>query len=146
MRFARVRMSRFMLLAALGLIGVRTAACGGDEITDEHHEDVDSIKLFDIGGQELNTVDLAPSETMRIRVRFYAEDGDEITGLEDEHDIALSFSPAGLATATAVGNEKFLLDVTASAEPGEGTLTIGYGHDGDTSEQSFGPYPVTVTS
>lgn len=137
--FHRVLLAGF---AAASLVSL--PACGGDETSPEEGHTPASIRLYS-GGVQLNAADLTftASQTVRVEVRFFADDGDEITGLEDEHDIAITASPSTLLTVAEVPGEKFQRDLTAGAA-GTGTITVGFGHHGETDELTFGPYPVTV--
>ena len=94
------------------------------------------------------TDDLVPAagETVRLEVRFYREEGDQITGIENEHFAALTFTPSTLATTADVDGSHFQKDVTAAGRIAEGTYTIGYGHDEAADEESFGPYGVRVVA
>lgn len=126
------------LIAALLL-----PACGDETAPEEGHMPVDAA-LFVRGTDVTTGVTIAAGQTARIEVRFLADDGDVITGLEDEHFASLTFAPASLATVAAVSGEPFLFDVTAQATAGTGTVSVGFGHDEEADEDTFGPFDVTV--
>ena len=86
---------------------------------------------------------LARGQTVRIEVRFYHDDGDLLTGIED-HFAGLSFAPSALATVVRVAGTNYSFDVTAQNAAGSGTASVGYGHDAAADELSFGPFQVTV--
>lgn len=117
--------------------------CSSEE--PEDHDTPTAAKLYGPGSQELTpNVALARGQTIRIEVRFYADDGDQITGLEDEHATALTFSPATLATAGSVSGQPFFFDVVAQNAAGTGTVSVGFGHGSNTTEKTFGPFPVAI--
>jgi hypothetical protein len=127
----------FLLTAAL----VATAC--GDEPTSHGHTPA-SAKLFAAGQELTPNLVLTGGQTVRIEVRFYHEDGEQITGIETDHFAGLSFAPATLATVTPVTGQHFFFDVTVQNAAGSGTVTVGYGHDAAADELSFGPFQVTV--
>jgi hypothetical protein len=129
-----------ILIAALAA----ATACGGEETAPENHAEPASAKLFVQDTEVTPSLTLMAGQTVRIEVRYYADDGDLITGLEIEHYAGLTFSPATLATTAAVSGQRFFLDVTAQATPGTGTVMVGWGHDELADELSFGPFDVTV--
>ncbi len=130
------------LFAFLVVAFVAVAACNGDEATSHGHTP-HSVKVFD-GVTELSEpYQLTASQTLRVEVRFYAEDGEELVGLDADHVAGLTFAPVGLATVAAVAGEPFQFDVTAQAAAGSGTLTVGYGHDAP-DDLTFGPFDVDV--
>lgn len=133
-----IRALPIALVAALVL-----PACGDETAPEEEHVPVDAT-LF-VGGTDVTSgVTIGAGQTMRIEVRFLADDGDVIAGLEDEHFASLTFSPAALATVAAVTGEPFMFDVTAQATAGTGTVSVGFGHDEEADEDTFGPFDVTV--
>jgi hypothetical protein len=130
---------------ALLVIGL--AALSSCDSTEEsvHGHTPASAKLFLAGGQELTpNVQLARGAAVLVEVRFYAANGDLITGLETEHATAVTFSPSALATVVPVAGHRFHFDVTVQNAAGTGTVTLGYGHGTNTSELTFGPFPVTI--
>lgn len=137
-------MTRFYASIMMGLV-TATVACGGNEPTAEDHGTPASAKLFGPAGQELTpSIGFTRGQTVRVEVRFYAADGDPITGLEHEHGTALTFIPTAIATVAGVAGQKFFFDVTPANAAATGQLSIGFGHGTSTSEQTFGPYPVLV--
>ena len=134
------RCSSMMMMGVL-----LTAGACGNEPTGEDHATPAAAKLFGPIGQELTpAVSLARGQTIRIEVKFYADDGALITGLEDEHSAALTFAPGALATVASVTGQKFFFDVTAANVAGTGQLSVGWGHTPSTSELTFGPFTVTI--
>lgn len=117
-------------------------ACGSETAPEDHTPA--SAKLF-VAGQEITpSLSLTRGQTVRVEVRFYHDDGDQITGIETEHFAGLTFSPAALATVTPVTGQHFFFDVTVQNAAGSGTVSVGYGHDSAADELSFGPFQVTV--
>ena len=122
--------------ALLGLV-----ACGAEEATGGHTP-VD-VALF-VAGAEVTSLTLAAGQTTTVEVRFLDHDGEVIEGIEDGHFAALTFAPATLATTAYATGRHFVLEVTAQATAGTGTVSVGYGHEEDADELSFGPFDVTV--
>ena len=116
----------FLLAATVAAI-----ACGS-ETEPEGHTPA-AAKLF-VAGQEITpNLVLARGQTVRIEVRFYHDDGDLITGIED-HFAGLSFAPSALATVVRVAGTNFSFDVTAQNAAGSGTASVGYGRDAAADE------------
>jgi hypothetical protein len=134
---------RALSFAGLALV-VAVAGCGTEPASEGHTPA--SARLFSSTGELTPTVTLSPGVTVRIEVRFYHDDGDEITGIEDEHFSGLTFSPGTLATVTPVSGHHFQFDVVPQGAAGTGTVTVGYGHDAEADELSFGPFTVTITA
>ncbi len=120
------------------------SACGGDESgPGEDHTPADAA-LF-VGGVDVTDNLLLPAGgTLRIEVRFLSDEGEVISGIDEDHHTALVFTPTDLATTASVDGENFQKDVTAGNELGTGTVTVGYGHAEDADELIFGPFDVTV--
>jgi hypothetical protein len=126
------------------VLALALAACGDDEAPPEEGHHPHSAALFIAGTEVTDALVLPVGETVRVEIRFFDDAGDEITGIEDEHFAALTFTPTTLATTADVEGQHFQKDVTAGAEIGTGTYMINYGHDEAADEESFGPYPVSV--
>lgn len=134
---------RYLALVAVALT---LAACSDDETGPEEGHTPSDAALFVEGVDVTDGLVLPAGETVRVEVRFLNDEGDEITGIDDEHHAGLTFAPTTLGTVAAVDGENFQKDVTAQGEAGTGTVTVGYGHDEDADELEFGPYPVTVVA
>ncbi len=136
----RIARSRLLLVLATAIL----SACGGDESgPEEGHTPADAM-LF-VGGVDVTDNLLLPAGgTLRVEVRFLDDEGEVIGGIDEDHHAALTFSPSGLATTASVDGENFQKDVTAQAGIGTGTVTVGYGHEEEADELSFGPFSVTV--
>jgi hypothetical protein len=129
-----------MLVLSLGL-----GACSSDEAAAPAHTHTPaSAKLFVSDVDETANLTLAADAPTRVVVKFYADDGDEITGIEADHFASLTFTPGTLATAVEDAAAHFEFDVTGQAAPGTGTVVVGWGHDAAADELSFGPFDVTV--
>jgi hypothetical protein len=127
------------------LIALALTACGDEAAPVEDHTPVDAL-LF-VGGVNITDGLVLPAgETVRVEVRFINDQSQVITGIEDDHHTALTFSPEGLATTTSVDGSNFQKDVTASATPEAGSVMVGYGHDEAADELEFGPYDVVVAA
>jgi hypothetical protein len=128
------------------LIALTLAACGSDEPPPEEGHTPADAALF-VAGVDVSAALILPAgETVRVEVRFLDDHGDVITGIEGEHHTKLTFTPMTLATTASVEGLNFQKDVTAQADPGVGTVTVGYGHDEAADELTFGPYDVTVAA
>jgi hypothetical protein len=126
------------------LLAACLAGCGNDETEPEETHTPASAAVF-VGGVDVTSNLILPAgETVRVEVRFYNDEEEEITGIDDDHFTALTFTPAGLATTADVVGENFQEDVTAQATLGTGTYTVGYGHDQEADELTFGPFDVSV--
>jgi hypothetical protein len=139
-----MRPAAFAKIATLILLSLGLPACGGDESGPEEGHTPASAKLFIEGVDVTNGLTLTAGQTVRAEVKFYSDEGDEITGIEEEHFSALTFTPVGLVTTADVEGEHFQKDLTAQGTVGTGQYTIGYGHDVDADELTFGPHDVTV--
>jgi hypothetical protein len=130
-------------VASLLVVAGVLAGCGSEEVTGGHTP-VDAA-LF-LGGVEVTgDLTLDAGQTTQVEVVFLDEHGEEIEGIEDGHFAALVFTPATLATTAYAPGRHFLIEVTSQATPGTGTVTIGYGHaEDDTDELTFGPINVVV--
>lgn len=117
------------------------AACGSDEVTGGHTP-VD-VAVF-VAGAEVDALHLTAGQTTTVEVRFLDDHGDVIADIEDHHFAALTFTPAALATTAYATGRHFVLEVTAQATAGTGTVAVGYGHDEDADELTFGPIDVVV--
>jgi hypothetical protein len=138
------------LMLATAAFAFTLAACSDDETPPEGHGTPESVKLFDTEtNTELPTPYTLPSgTTTRVTVHFYDEDGHDISEelLDTGHQTSLTFTPSAFATVAGVSGEAFERDVTVDADPGTAsTLLVGYGHDEDADERSFGPYAVTAS-
>jgi len=141
---ARRTSARLMTVPML-LFSVTVGACGGDEAAAPAHTHTPaSAKLFVNDVDESANLTLAAGASTRVVVKFYADDGDEITGIEADHFASMTFTPGTLATAVEDAAAHFEFDVTAQAALGTGTVVVGWGHDAAADDLSFGPFNVTV--
>jgi hypothetical protein len=135
--------SPFRYTAAL-LAAFAFAACDDDETGPEEGHTPTGAALFVNGEDVSDNLVLLAGEPVRVEVRFLDENDEVITGIEDDHHAGLTFTPGTLATVESVEGENFQKDVTGQAEPGTGSVNVGYGHDEAADELSFGPFDVTV--
>ncbi|MEA2725208.1 MAG: hypothetical protein QOH59_2979 [Gemmatimonadales bacterium] len=82
-------------------------------------------------------------QTVRVRIRFFNAEQQDLDAVEGEHFGGLTFDPASLATVARVVGHNFQFDVTGGT-PGTGTLQVGYGHDDLADEVTFDPEAATV--
>jgi len=84
-------------------------------------------------------------QTVRVRIKFFNVEQQDLDPVEGEHFGGLTFNPASLATMTRVTGHNYQFDVTGGTA-GTGTLQVGYGHDELADEVAFDPAPVTVAA
>jgi hypothetical protein len=135
--------SRLRHLPPLFLLTATLAACGGDETApgDDQHTPASAS----VAPPELTTTPLVAGLSVRVQIRFFNADDQEITSdIAADHFATLTFTPADFATATDVPGSHFEKDVTFRGTAGEGSFRIGFGHDEAGDERSFGPYTVTL--
>jgi hypothetical protein len=138
--------SAFGFTAAL-LASLTIVACGDDDETaPEEGHTPHGAALFVYGLDASAGLVLAAGSPVRVEVRFVDDQGGVITGIEPDHHSALTFTPAELASVTSVTGHNFQKDVTSQSTPATGTVMVGYGHDEQADELSFGPFPVTVVA
>lgn len=129
--------------AALALTAALTA-CGGDGTSPEEGHTPASAAVF-VGSFDVTDPMVLPSgEMVRVELKFYDEEGEEITGIEATHFASLAFTPSTLATVADVEGEPFRKDVTGGAGAGSGMYSVGYGHDETADELTFGPFDARV--
>lgn len=131
-------------LATVLVLSLALAACGDDETGPEESHTPESARLFVDGADVSDGLILIAGEPLRVEVKFFNDEDEEITGIDDDHHAGLTFTPSTLAAVASVDGENFQKDVTGQAEPGTGTVRVGYGHDEDADELNFGPYDVSV--
>lgn len=137
-------MTRLRWTLTLALCCTVLGACSNTEDPGDAHMPA-AAKLFNSTGTELTpNLQLAQGATIRVEVRFFADDGDLLTGLDTEHYALLTFAPGSLVTVAPVAGQRFFFDLTAQSAPGTGTVMVGFGHDTLADEFSFGPFGVTV--
>lgn len=140
----RVNMLRFSPALLSGLLVI--AACSDNEAPPDEGHSPSSAALVVDGNPvaEGDPVVLVAGSDVPVEVKFYHDDGDEITGIEETHFASLTFTPSTIASAADVQDQHFHKTVTAGADIGTGTVTVGYGHDEAADELTFGPFTVTV--
>jgi hypothetical protein len=142
-----MRLTPFLRSLAVMLLVLGFAACG-DESPDENHDVPANARLF-LNGVDVSDpgpLGLGANQTVRVEVKFFNSADEEITGIEDEHFARVNVLPEGLVTVSNVEGENFQKDITAGAEGGTGTYTIGYGHTASADERSFGIYDIVVAA
>jgi hypothetical protein len=130
--------------ATLLLAVLTFAACDDDETGPEEGHTPTDVALFVEGVEVIDDLILPAGEPVRVEVRFLDDEGEEITGIEDDHHTALTFTPSTLASVASVDGQNFQKDVTGQGDPSTGTVLVGYGHNEDADELSFGPFDVTI--
>jgi hypothetical protein len=88
---------------------------------------------------------LAAGQTVRVRIKFFNAEQQDLDPVEGSHFGGLTFNPTSLATAIRVAGHNYQFDVTGGTA-GAGTLRVGYGHDELADEESFDPVAVTVAA
>lgn len=139
-----IRWGRF---APALLAGLLTApACSGNVSPSAENHTPASAALVVDGTAGGDPILLVAGTAVPVEVKFYDDNGNEITNIEDGHFAKLTFAPATLATVADVPDRHFHKTVTGQAQPGGGTVIIGYGHDTQAAELTFGPYAVSVVA
>jgi hypothetical protein len=126
------------------LLAGAIAACGDDETAPEEHHTPASARVFVGEADASENLVLTSGESLRVEIRFYDDEDEEITGIADEHFASLTFTPETLAEVADVNGEHFQKEVTGGSGPVSGTYTIGYGHDADADELTFGPFGASL--
>ena len=133
---------RLLLIA-----GVVALGCAGDEATGPDgnggHATVAGARIFDAADTDVTSaLQLAAGGTTRLRVRFTDAQGVLVSGLEEGHDAALVFEPAGFATGrprarSAPGRRRAALraQTSAAGRAAPGRLARRAGQRGGKSEQ-----------
>ena len=80
-----------------------------------------------------------------VRIKFFNAAGEDLDEVEAEHFGGLSLDPASLGTVTPLTDHHYQFNLSTSATPGSGTLTVSFGHDEAANEVTFDPAPITVT-
>ena len=132
--------------AVLAGLLVITACTDSNETPPEESHTPASAALVVDGTAAGDPILLIAGTAQAVEVKFYHDDGDEITDIEADHFARITFSPTTLATVADVPNQHFHKTVTGGAELGSGTVTIGYGHDEAADQLTFGPFAVTVVA
>jgi hypothetical protein len=125
-----------------GLVVV-AAACGDTEapsLTD-HTPFTYNLLVNDVAVSAPYT--FTAGQTVRVRIKFFNAEQQDLDPVEGEHFGGLTFEPASLATVARVTGHNFQFDVTAGTA-GTGTLQVGYGHDELADEVTFDPAPATI--
>jgi hypothetical protein len=137
--------TNFLQMALLAGVLATTACGNGTETPPETHAPV-SAALEVNGVLSSDNFVFLVGAAVPVEVKFYDDEGAEITGIDDDHFATITFAPSTLATVADVAGEHFHKTVTGGGETGSGTLTIGYGHDEAADELSFGPFAVSVVA
>jgi hypothetical protein len=87
---------------------------------------------------------LTAGQTVRVRIKFFNAEQQDLDPVEGTHFGGLIFSPTSLVTVARV-DHNFQFDVTGGTA-GTGTLQVGYGHDEAADEHTFDPEAVTVAA
>ena len=136
---------RLRLLPAL-VLAAGLVACSDDETGPEENHTPARAAVFVNGADVSENLLLPVGEAVRVEVRFYNDEDELITGIDDDHFASLDFTPDDVAAVAAVAGENFQKDVTGGAEIGTATFLVGYGHDEDADELQFGPFDATVVA
>ena len=120
------------------------SACGSDEpqAAPDHTPVTYHLLVNDIEVSAPYT--FTAGQTVRVRLKLFNAQQDDLDDVEAEHFAGLTFDPASLATITRVMGHNYQFDVSGGTA-GTGTLQVGFGHDELADEVAFDPAPVTVT-
>ena len=90
-------------------------------------------------------IPLTVGYTVRMKIRLYTADGREISPLMHPLEIALSFRPTTLATATVADSALLLFDATPTDSAGKaGGLTVTLTEPATATTKSFGEFYVLI--
>ena len=132
--------ARLLVAAVLAL----AMGCGGDETQpNEDHTPVSYTISID-GSPVPAPYTFAAGETVLVRITFFNAAQENLDDVEAGHFAGLTFTPPSLALATRRADHHFQFDVTGQTA-GNGTMTVGYGHEDLANEVSFPPALVAVT-
>lgn len=141
----RVNTLRFSPALLIGLLAIAGCDDSNETPPEENHTPASAALVVDGNPvAEGETVVLVSGASVPVEVKFYHDDGDEITGIEDDHFARLTFTPEAIATSQDVQDQHFHKTVTAAGQIGTGSVTVGYGHDEEADQLTFGPFTVTV--
>jgi hypothetical protein len=131
-------------LAGLAPLVLVIAACGADETTPpaEDHTPV-SYTVFIDGVQASPPYTFTEGQTSLVRIRFLNAASEDLDNVEGTHFAGLTFTAGSLASATRLTDHHFQFDVTGGP-PGDGTMTVSYGHDELADEVTFPGAAATV--
>jgi hypothetical protein len=135
--FRRRTLSTLALAASL-------VACSDDETGPEETHTPARAAVFVDGADVSENLLLPAGEAVRVEVRFYNDEDELITGIDDDHFASIDFTPDDFAAVAAVPGENFQKDVTGGAAVGTATYLVGYGHDEEADDLQFGPFDATV--
>jgi hypothetical protein len=130
--------------ALLLLAGLFATACSDNEAppAEDHTPATYSIQVNEVPVSA--PYSFVEGETVRVRIKFFNADQEDLDEVEDSHFGGLIIEPASLATVVRVAEHNYQFDVTGGA-PGSGTLQVGYGHEEAADEKTFPSTAVTVT-
>jgi hypothetical protein len=127
--------------ALLVLMGT---GCGSDEQAAPPDHTPTTYNLEIEGVPVTEPYSIPTGQTVRVRIKFFNEAGEDLDDVEAEHFAGLSFSPSDLVTVERVSDRHYQFDVTGGT-PAGGTLRVGFGHDEAADETVFDPAQVNVT-
>ena len=136
----------FSRLAAAASVALALGGCSDGETGPEEAHTPVRAAVFVNGLNASDHLLLPAGEAVRVEIRFYDDEDVEITGIDDDHFAAITFTPGDFAAVADVAGEHFQKDVTGGAALGTGTFIVGYGHDQAADEELFGPFDATVVA
>jgi hypothetical protein len=134
---------RLHVLSAV-FLAAALVACSDDETGPEETHTPSRAAVFVNGADVSDNLILPAGEAVRVELKFFNDEDEEITGIEDEHFSSITFTPEEFATVADVADHHFQKDVTGGGSAGVATFEVGYGHDEAADELEFGPFDATV--
>jgi hypothetical protein len=135
------------LLAVLPVVlaGGLLSACGSDEkaAPPDHTPTTYSLIINSVSKEAPYSVQA--SHQVLVQIKFFNAEGEDLDAVEAEHFGGLSLNPSSLGTVTPLTDHHYQFNLTTSATPGSGTLTVSFGHDEAADEVTFDPAPFAVT-
>jgi hypothetical protein len=133
--------------AAVGALSVALlATCSGTGTMANPGADeseIGSVRLFDTAGTDLTQhMALFAGHLLRVEVRMYAVNGQQVTDVPGGVEVDFSFTPSSVASSAPVAAEALTRDVTPGT--GGGGLTVSLRFVADDLTKTFGPFDVLV--
>lgn len=116
------------------------------QVQPSPHGGVEQMRLFDDHNSEMTQhIPIPLGDTIRIEVRLYGPQGNQLTAAQANAEITFRFEPTTVATATAVPGLPLWKDVSTSAPTAtEGELFVSVLFLADSVTKTYGPIQVLV--
>jgi hypothetical protein len=139
------RTRALLAVLPLAMAGGLLFACGSDETAAPPDHTPTTYSLIINGVPQEAPYSIQASHQVVVQIKFFNAAGEDLDAVEAEHFGGLSLNPTSLGTVTPLTDHHYQFNLTTSATPGSGTLTVSFGHDEAADEVTFDPAPFTVT-